>query len=142
MSVMLTKQDFGTHLLGRPGTYLFTVIVTLSCLGALNAKIFAIGRLIQAAVKRSYMPTFLGTPATRRKMAWHTAPPPPRYEARGLGADGVGVVVSDGGEGRPLMTAESEDDGPRLNLKRIHSSWRDIDYGTGSVREGDDEPPM
>lgn len=39
----------------------YSWIVCISCIGALNAKIFTVGRLTQAAVQRRYLPTFLAT---------------------------------------------------------------------------------
>lgn len=53
-------QDFGKILFGTAGALIATMIVALSALGALNAKIFAIGRLTQAAARRNYFPSNLG----------------------------------------------------------------------------------
>ncbi|KAI9858091.1 MAG: Y+L amino acid transporter [Trichoglossum hirsutum] len=51
---------FGAATLGQPGRLLYTLIVSLSALGSLNANVFATGRLVHAAGRRGYVPEVLG----------------------------------------------------------------------------------
>ncbi|KAI9778098.1 MAG: hypothetical protein M1839_008402 [Geoglossum umbratile] len=52
-------MDFGRSVFGPGGALFYAWVVCLSCLGALNVKIFTAGRLTQAAVRRNYLPAFL-----------------------------------------------------------------------------------
>ncbi|KAI9768621.1 MAG: hypothetical protein M1840_004818 [Geoglossum simile] len=52
-------MDFGRAVFGPGGALFYAWVVCLSCLGALNVKIFTAGRLTEAAVRRNYLPTFL-----------------------------------------------------------------------------------
>lgn len=45
---------------GPPGGTVYSLIVSASCLGALNANVFASGRLIVAASKNKYFPKIFG----------------------------------------------------------------------------------
>jgi hypothetical protein len=60
-------QVFGSTIFGRPGALFYAWIVSLSCLGALHATVFSMGRLTQAAGARRYLPALLKTDATLTK---------------------------------------------------------------------------
>lgn len=49
---------FGAKVFGSIGSFVFALIVALSCLGALNSSTFTSSRLIYAAGKEGYIPTF------------------------------------------------------------------------------------
>lgn len=51
---------FGNKVFGSIGALVLSLIVSASCLGALNATAFTSGRLIYAAGKEGYLPSFLG----------------------------------------------------------------------------------
>lgn len=52
--------EFGLHVFGATGGTVYSLVVSASCLGALNANVFATGRLIVAASKNHYFPKFFG----------------------------------------------------------------------------------
>ena len=51
---------FGSQVFGSVGSLLLSLVVSASCLGALNATAFTSGRLIYAAGKEGYLPGLLG----------------------------------------------------------------------------------
>jgi amino acid transporter len=51
---------FGSQVFGPIGSLIFALIVSASCLGALNATAFTSGRLVYAAGKEGYLPSVLG----------------------------------------------------------------------------------
>lgn len=51
-------QTFGNTLYGPTGILIYTIAISLSALGALNANVFAVGRLAVAASQRDYIPAF------------------------------------------------------------------------------------
>lgn len=51
---------FGNKVFGSIGALILSLIVSASCLGALNATAFTSGRLIYAAGKEGYLPSLLG----------------------------------------------------------------------------------
>lgn len=52
--------DFGSQVLGPIGGLIYSLVVSASCLGALNSNVFTTGRLCVAASKQRYMPRILG----------------------------------------------------------------------------------
>ena len=52
---------------GRAGAISYAGIVCLSCLGALNATVFSMGRLTQCAGARQYIPAFFDAAANLTK---------------------------------------------------------------------------
>ena len=59
MTNIVTK-DFGLQVFGSIGGLVYSLVVSMSCLGALNASVFAAGRLVVAASKDHYVPKILG----------------------------------------------------------------------------------
>lgn len=53
--------QFGDKVFGSVGALIFALIVSASCLGALNATIFTSGRLVYAAGKEGYLPSIFGS---------------------------------------------------------------------------------
>ncbi|PKY06874.1 amino acid/polyamine transporter [Aspergillus campestris IBT 28561] len=53
--------QFGDKVFGSVGALIFALIVSASCLGALNATIFTSGRLVYAAGKEGYLPSMFGS---------------------------------------------------------------------------------
>ncbi|KAI1171783.1 amino acid permease-domain-containing protein [Nemania sp. FL0916] len=51
---------FGSKVFGKFSEDFYSILVSLSCLGSLNANTFAIGRLAYEAGRRAYFPTILG----------------------------------------------------------------------------------
>lgn len=51
---------FGSVVFGSAGSVILALIVSASCLGALNAQTFTSGRLVHAAGKEGFLPAFLG----------------------------------------------------------------------------------
>ncbi len=51
---------FGSKVFGSIGSLLLSLVVSASCLGALNATAFTSGRLIYAAGKEGYLPKLMG----------------------------------------------------------------------------------
>jgi amino acid transporter len=51
---------FGSKVFGPIGSLIFAIIVSLSCLGALNATAFTSGRLVYAAGKEGFLPEIFG----------------------------------------------------------------------------------
>ncbi|KAF1990718.1 amino acid transporter [Aulographum hederae CBS 113979] len=51
---------FGSQVFGPVGSFLFALIVSASCFGALNATTFTSGRLVYAASKEGYLPSLFG----------------------------------------------------------------------------------
>ena len=49
---------FGSQIFGRPGALVLSLIVSISCLGALNATTFTGARVVYAAGKEGYLPSF------------------------------------------------------------------------------------
>ncbi len=56
----LSTKDFGLQVFGSIGGLVYSLIVSMSCLGSLNASVFASGRLMVAASKDHYIPKILG----------------------------------------------------------------------------------
>ena len=56
----LSTKDFGLQVLGSVGGLVYSLVVSMSCLGSLNASVFASGRLMVAASKDHYVPKILG----------------------------------------------------------------------------------
>ena len=54
------SQEFGLRVFGAPGGNVYSLVVSASCLGALNANVFTSGRLIVAASKNHYFPKIFG----------------------------------------------------------------------------------
>ena len=54
------KQTMVQSASGPKATFVYSVIISLSALGALNANVFATGRLCVAACRRRYFPKILG----------------------------------------------------------------------------------
>lgn len=54
------SKDFGLEIFGKPGGLLYSLMVSMSSLGSLNANVFATGRLCVAASKNRYFPKMLG----------------------------------------------------------------------------------
>lgn len=52
--------DFGQEIFGAPGGLIYSLVVSASSLGSLNANVFATGRLCVAASKSHYFPKILG----------------------------------------------------------------------------------
>ncbi|KAL9578758.1 MAG: hypothetical protein Q9212_005518, partial [Teloschistes hypoglaucus] len=52
---------FGARVFGPTGALILALIVSASCLGALNATSFTSGRLVYAAAKEGYFPSIFGT---------------------------------------------------------------------------------
>ncbi|KAL2855518.1 amidase signature domain-containing protein [Aspergillus pseudoustus] len=52
--------QFGDKVFGSIGALIFALIVSASCVGALNATIFTSGRLVYAAGKEGYLPSLFG----------------------------------------------------------------------------------
>ena len=52
---------FGTKVFGPAGGVVFAIVVSLSCLGALNATTFTSSRLVYVAGKEGYLPSVFGT---------------------------------------------------------------------------------
>ena len=53
-------KDFGLQVFGSIGGLLYSLVVSMSCLGSLNASVFSAGRLVVAASKDHYVPKILG----------------------------------------------------------------------------------
>jgi amino acid transporter len=51
-------QAFSNTLYGPAGSLIYTIAISLSALGSLNANVFAVGRLAVAASQRDYIPSF------------------------------------------------------------------------------------
>jgi amino acid transporter len=51
---------FGSKVFGPIGSLIFAIIVSLSCIGALNATAFTSGRLVYAAGKEGFLPEMFG----------------------------------------------------------------------------------
>lgn len=60
-------QAAAKYLLGPHAGAAISVLVALSCAGALNGNVFVTGRITAAAAKHGYFPSFLGE---RAKLAW------------------------------------------------------------------------
>ncbi|KAL3425178.1 amino acid permease [Phlyctema vagabunda] len=58
--------DFGREVFGIYGVIFYTCIVGLSCLGALNVKVFTSGRLTHAAASRRWFPLYLSVLSNQR----------------------------------------------------------------------------
>ena len=58
---------FGKAIFGRADIFIHTWIVCLSCLGALNATIFSVGRLTESAGARQNLPTISRTAKSLRR---------------------------------------------------------------------------
>ncbi|KAF8866377.1 amino acid transporter [Acephala macrosclerotiorum] len=58
---------FGIQVFGTIGGIAYSLLVAISCLGALNSSIFAMGRLIVVASERKYVPSFFGDPEHESK---------------------------------------------------------------------------
>ena len=54
------SKDFGLQIFGKPGGLIYSLVVSASSLGSLNANVFATGRLCVAASKNRYFPKILG----------------------------------------------------------------------------------
>ena len=52
-------QEFETHVLDSLGGLLCSLMISVSAMGALNANVFATGRLCVAASQRRYFPKIL-----------------------------------------------------------------------------------
>lgn len=52
--------QFGDKVFGSAGALVFALVVSASCLGALNATVFTSGRLVYAAGKEGYLPAMFG----------------------------------------------------------------------------------
>ncbi|KAJ9104097.1 hypothetical protein QFC20_004675 [Naganishia adeliensis] len=48
--------DFGTKVFGKTGAVIFSVVVAVSCFGALNGSFFTTARLIQSSAKEAFLP--------------------------------------------------------------------------------------
>ncbi len=48
------------QIFGAPGGTVYSLVVSASCLGSLNANVFTTGRLIVAASKNHYIPKIFG----------------------------------------------------------------------------------
>ncbi|KAI2933319.1 hypothetical protein CBS147321_9690 [Aspergillus niger] len=57
--------QFGDKVFGHVGALIFALIVSASCIGALNATAFTSGRLVYAAGKEGYLPSIFGKLWTR-----------------------------------------------------------------------------
>ncbi|GLA73066.1 hypothetical protein AtubIFM55763_003965 [Aspergillus tubingensis] len=57
--------QFGDKVFGHVGALVFALIVSASCIGALNATAFTSGRLVYAAGKEGYIPSIFGKLWTR-----------------------------------------------------------------------------
>lgn len=58
---------FGNQVFGRVGALVFALIVSASCFGALNSSTFTSGRLVYAAGKEGYIPSFFGRLGVREE---------------------------------------------------------------------------
>ena len=56
----LSTKDFGLQVFGSVGGLVYSLVVSMSCLGSLNASVFTSGRLVVAASKDHYVPKILG----------------------------------------------------------------------------------
>ena len=56
----ISTKDFGLQVFGSIGGLVYSLVVSMSCLGSLNASVFASGRLMVAASKDHYFPKILG----------------------------------------------------------------------------------
>jgi amino acid transporter len=52
--------QFGSQVFGKVGALILALVVSGSCLGALNATVFTSGRLVYAAGKEGYLPAIFG----------------------------------------------------------------------------------
>lgn len=52
---------YGAKVFGPVGGLVFAIVVSLSCIGALNASTFTSGRLVYVAGKEGYLPSLFGT---------------------------------------------------------------------------------
>ncbi|KZO95847.1 amino acid transporter [Calocera viscosa TUFC12733] len=59
--------DFGSVLFGRVGGIVFSIMVALSCFGALNGSFFTSARLIYVAGKENFLPSMFGKLHRTRK---------------------------------------------------------------------------
>lgn len=57
--IFVNLQTFANTLYGHVGSITYTVGIALSALGAVNANVFAVSRLVVSAAQRSYLPSFL-----------------------------------------------------------------------------------
>ena len=53
-------KDFGLQVFDSIGGLVYSLVVSMSCLGSLNASVFSAGRLVVAASKDHYVPKILG----------------------------------------------------------------------------------
>ena len=56
----ILSKDFGLQVFGSIGGLVYSLVVSMSCLGSLNASVFSAGRLVVAASKDHYVPKILG----------------------------------------------------------------------------------
>ena len=56
----ISIKDFGLQVFGSIGGLVYSLVVSMSCLGSLNASVFASGRLMVAASKDHYIPKIFG----------------------------------------------------------------------------------
>ncbi|KAE8452143.1 hypothetical protein EG329_001610 [Mollisiaceae sp. DMI_Dod_QoI] len=63
----IVAVTFGIQVFGTLGGIAYSLLVAISCLGALNSSIFAMGRLIVVASERRYLPSFFGDPEHESK---------------------------------------------------------------------------
>ena len=56
----LSTKDFGLQVFGSIGGLVYSLVVSMSCLGSLNASVFTSGRLMVAASKDQYVPKIFG----------------------------------------------------------------------------------
>ena len=63
---------FGADVFGSSGAFIYSLVVSISALGALNANVFATGRLCAAAGKRCYFPGILSNDHFERNTAEST----------------------------------------------------------------------
>lgn len=84
-STILTRsflyQEFGTRVFGSVGGSIYSLLVATSAMGALNANVYATGRLYVSASRRGYLPRFLSEiipaqkPTYERLEATRLSPP-------------------------------------------------------------------
>lgn len=60
-------QTFGVQVFGVIGGIAYSLLVAISCLGAMNSSMFSMGKLIVSASERKYVPSFLGDPEHESK---------------------------------------------------------------------------
>jgi solute carrier family 7 (L-type amino acid transporter), member 6 len=56
---LILLQEFARHTLGSWGGVLFSIVVSMSAMGALNANVFATAKLCVSASHRNYFPPVL-----------------------------------------------------------------------------------